>query len=90
MAAGYDLKIAASAQRTLSRLPEPAIAAIIEFVTGSLLANPKRLGTPLQFELEGYRSARRGPYRIIYRIDDAARIVRVVRIDHRSDVYRPR
>ena len=33
-------------------------------------------------------SARRGAYRVIYRIDDDALAVHVVRIDHRADVYR--
>jgi mRNA-degrading endonuclease RelE of RelBE toxin-antitoxin system len=27
---------------------------------------------------------------VVYRIDEPARIVHVVRIDHRADVYRPR
>jgi mRNA-degrading endonuclease RelE of RelBE toxin-antitoxin system len=35
----------------------------------------------------GYHSARRGAYRMIYRIDETERIVHVVRIDHRADVY---
>jgi mRNA-degrading endonuclease RelE of RelBE toxin-antitoxin system len=33
-------------------------------------------------------SARRGTYRIIYRIDDKNRIVTVVDVSHRLDVYR--
>ena len=45
---------------------------------------------PLSRELAGYHSARRGAYRIVYRIDEAAGVVHVVRIDHRSDVYRTR
>jgi mRNA interferase RelE/StbE len=32
--------------------------------------------------------ARRVTYRIIYRIDDKARTVTVVDVDHRRDVYR--
>ncbi|HEY2507582.1 MAG TPA: type II toxin-antitoxin system RelE/ParE family toxin [Streptosporangiaceae bacterium] len=35
-------------------------------------------------------SARRGDYRVIYRIDDARREVTVIAVEHRSDVYRPR
>jgi len=31
---------------------------------------------------------RRGTYRIIYRIDDKNRVVTVVDVDHRRDVYR--
>jgi mRNA-degrading endonuclease RelE of RelBE toxin-antitoxin system len=34
-------------------------------------------------------TARRGSYRIIYRIDDKARTVTVVDVDHRNDVYKP-
>jgi len=32
-------------------------------------------------------SARRGTYRIIYRVDDKNRVVTVVDVDHRSDVH---
>ena len=85
----YELKFAASAERMLARLPEFAAAAIVEFVTAPLVENPQRVGKPLGIELLGYYSARRGAYRVAYRIEDN-RIVRVVRIDHRADVYRPR
>jgi pSer/pThr/pTyr-binding forkhead associated (FHA) protein len=47
-------------------------------------------GKPLSRELAGYHFARRGAYRVVYRIDDAARMVHVVRIDHRSSAYRTR
>ncbi|MGZ6589637.1 MAG: type II toxin-antitoxin system RelE family toxin [Solirubrobacteraceae bacterium] len=33
-------------------------------------------------------SASRGTYRVIYRIDDKARVVTVVDVAHRRDVYR--
>jgi mRNA-degrading endonuclease RelE of RelBE toxin-antitoxin system len=56
----------------------------------AIASSPQRLGKPLRFELEGYLSARRGPYRIIYRIDDATRSITVVAVAHRADVYRPR
>jgi len=47
-------------------------------------------GQPLMRDLAGYRSARRGAYRVVYRIDDAARTVHAVRIDHRSSMYQTR
>jgi mRNA-degrading endonuclease RelE of RelBE toxin-antitoxin system len=65
-------------------------AAIVEFLVGPLLEAPERVGKPLQRELAGYHSARRGAYRIVYRILDDDRVVRVVRIEHRADVYRSR
>jgi mRNA interferase RelE/StbE len=86
----YKLLVAASAERMLRRLPETAASAMVEFMTGPLVENPMRVGKPLMFDLEGYLSARRGPYRVIYRVDEAERSVRVVRVEHRADVYRTR
>mgnify|MGYP006376936991 CR=1 FL=1 len=63
-------------------------AAIVEFMLGPLVENPYRIGGPLQRELAGLRSARRGAYRIIYQIHDDEHLVVVHRIDHRSTVYR--
>ena len=62
----------------------------MEFLCGSLAASPHRVGEPLKLRLEGLRSARRGDYRVIYRIDDERRLVTVIAIEHRSDIYRPR
>ncbi len=66
------------------------MSAILGFVYGDLAAHPRRVGKPLRRELAGSFSARRGPYRILYDIDDATQTVRILRVDHRSDVYRPR
>jgi mRNA interferase RelE/StbE len=79
-----------TAQRDLQRLPEKVVTAVAEFVYGALAANPHRDGRVLQLELVGRHSARRGSYRVIYRIDDVQRRVRVENVDHRSDVYRRR
>jgi mRNA-degrading endonuclease RelE of RelBE toxin-antitoxin system len=86
----WRLEVAASAERSLSRLTESAAAAIVEFMLGPLLDAPSRVGKPLQRELTGYWSARRGAYRVIYRLDPDDEVVTVVRIEHRSDVYRRR
>ena len=86
----FELRLAPSAERTLRRLPESVSAAIVQFATGPLLEEPFRVGKQLRRELAGYHVARRGDYRVIYRIDETAVAVRVVRIDHRADIYRPR
>jgi mRNA interferase RelE/StbE len=80
----------AASRRALTRLPEKAAMAVVEFLYGSLAENPHRAGKPLKFGLEGLRSARRGDYRVIYCIDDNARQVTVVAVEHRSDIYLPR
>jgi mRNA-degrading endonuclease RelE of RelBE toxin-antitoxin system len=74
-----------SSKRALRPLPEKVGAAAIEFSYGPLAHDPGRVGKPLRFELEGLHSARRGDFRIIYRISEQ---VTVIAIEHRSDVYR--
>jgi mRNA interferase RelE/StbE len=86
----WQLEVAPSAERTLARLSDRVAAAIVEFMVGPLVEDPTRVGKPLQRELAGYWSARRGSYRIVYGLDKSRREVRVVRIEHRSDVYRNR
>jgi mRNA interferase RelE/StbE len=88
--AGYAIAWTAPARRALRRVPEKVASAVVEFCYGSLAANPYRAGKPLRLGLEGLHSARRGDYRVIYRIDDQAQRVDVVAIEHRADVYRPR
>ena len=84
----YRLLVASSAERALARLPEKAAAAVVEFATRALVDAPRAVGHPVQRELSGLWAARRGPYLVIYEIDEDARIVSVLRVDHRADVYR--
>ena len=85
MAEQYEVAWTPTAKRALQRLPEKVATAAIEFIYGPLASNPQRVGKALRFDLEGLHSARRGSYRIIYRID--ARVT-IVAIEHRADVYR--
>jgi mRNA interferase RelE/StbE len=52
------------------------------------MGNPQRVGKRLHAPLDDRHSARRGTYRVIYRIDDAERTVPVVDIAPRRDAYR--
>jgi len=70
-------------------LPEKAAAAIAETIS-AIAENPHRLGRPLRLDLEGVYAARRGPYRVLYEIDDGRRLVTVLAVGHRADIYRPR
>ncbi|MGH2833984.1 MAG: type II toxin-antitoxin system RelE family toxin [Solirubrobacteraceae bacterium] len=87
--AQWEVLVAPPARRQIDRLPISVATAVLETLN-AIVSNPRRLGKPLRFELERYLSARRGPYRIIYRIDDAARSVTIVAVAHRADAYRPR
>jgi len=63
-------------------------SAVVEFMTGALIENPQRVGKPLRGQLAGIHSARRGTYRVLYRIADEAHEVVVLRVEHRRDAYR--
>lgn len=82
------MRVMGPARRQIERLPTAVAAAVIETLD-AIAANPRRLGKPLRFELEGCWSARRGPYRIVYRLDDETRRVSILAVGHRADVYRP-
>jgi len=85
----WDVQLTAPARRQLDRLPNSVAAVVVETL-GAIAGNPRRLGKPLRFELEACWSVRRGPYRIVYWIDDEARTVLVVAVAHRADAYRSR
>lgn len=76
-----------TARRQLRRLPERYAAAVVGLLP-AIAANPKRLGKPLRFELEGRWAARRGPYRVIYALEQESRTVTVLAVAHRADAYR--
>ncbi|WP_226344850.1 type II toxin-antitoxin system RelE family toxin [Agilicoccus flavus] len=83
-----ELVLAPPASRAIqSCLPEAVAAAVVEFLTGALIDNPRRVGKALTGELTGIHSARRGTYRILYRINEQDREVVVLRIEHRRDAY---
>ena len=63
--------------------------ACLEFIDGPLAENPQRVGKPLDPPFQGLHAARRGNYRVMYRIDSNANTVEILRVDHRADVYRP-
>jgi mRNA-degrading endonuclease RelE of RelBE toxin-antitoxin system len=69
-------------------LPIAAAFAVYAFLDGPLRQDPWRVSKPPHNELEGFRGARRGEYRVILSIDEERRMVEVVRIDHRADAYR--
>lgn len=84
----YEVRFQAAARRAISeRLPESVAAAVIEFCDSALALSPRRVGKPLFGPLAGCYGARRGTYRIVYRVDDQSQIVEVLDIDHRSDIY---
>jgi mRNA interferase RelE/StbE len=87
---GYELVLTAPARRAVTdRLPEAVASAVIDFLTTALVEQPLRVGKPLRGQLAGIWSARRGTYRILYRVDEELKEIVVLRIEHRRDAYGP-
>ncbi|TPW72310.1 type II toxin-antitoxin system RelE/ParE family toxin [Schumannella sp. 10F1B-5-1] len=85
----YEVVFSRTAKRAIAEeLPEGVAAAALEFILGPLAENPRRVGKPLRSPFEGLHSARRGEYRVIYRIEDRKLIVQVASVSHRRDAYR--
>ena len=91
-AAPWDLVVAGPARGAIDRLPEKIALAVLDYLVGPLLEKSHRVGKPLRGDLAvaGLHSARVGAYRIVYEISEINRTVRVISIDHRADIYRPR
>jgi mRNA interferase RelE/StbE len=85
----WRVAIAGTAARDIEQLPERYATAVVELLP-KLAENPQRLGKPLRFELEGKWVARRGPYRVIYSLDERAQLLTVIAVAHRADAYRAR
>lgn len=58
---------------------------MIEFLAGALCTDPLRVGKPLAVPIAGCHGARRGTYRIIYRVDVDQWVVQVLDIYDRSN-----
>lgn len=87
----YDIRFQPAARRAIShRLPEAVAAAVLEFCDAALAVSPHWVGKPLFGPLAGCHGARRGTYRIVYRIAEDTRTVHVLDIDHRADIYNRR
>lgn len=86
--ASWSVHFSPTAIRALDRLPLKVAKAIAEFITGTLPTDPNRLSKPLSFEFAGWRVARRGDYRVAFRILEDDRVVLIGRIEHRAHIYR--
>lgn len=64
-------------------------AAVFEFVDGPFRSNPYRLGKELRGPLAGSWSARRGSFRVTYRLPAEKQTIIVTAVLHRRDAYLP-
>jgi mRNA interferase RelE/StbE len=89
VSAPYMVVFSRQARRNLhENLPLDVAAAAMATIDGIITASPHRAGKPLDEPFDGYYSARRGTYRVIYRINEDKHTVEIHSIRHRRDAYR--
>ena len=88
--AEWSVQFAPAAVRALERLPFKIASAVVEFCTRTLPTDPYRMTQPLRRELEGWRVARRGDYRVTIKILEDEGTLLVGWIEHRANIYRGR
>ena len=84
----YRVVLKRDAERELRRIPQPDLQRIVRKIA-ALASEPRPVGSQKLSTLERYR-LRQGDWRIAYEIDDQARLVTVVKIGNRREVYRRR
>ena len=87
----WTIEFAPEAVRELKHLDRQAVRRVIRFLEERLAEheNPAVLGERLQgVRFTGLTRFRVGNYRIIAEIDEVIRIVLVVRVAHRREVYK--
>ena len=84
----YEVVFTRSARRALEQeLPEKVATAALQFIMGPLRDHPRKVGKPLREPLAPLFAARRGEYRVIYRIIDQRLVIEVVSVVHRRDAH---
>lgn len=84
--AAYEVLIVRSAEREIERLPLAIRRLLVGRIRG-LAERPHPVGSEKLSGSDTHR-IRQSAYRAVYRIDDAARVVTILRVAHLSDVYR--
>ncbi len=84
----YRLRATGRALRELKTLP-PRIEGRLRDAIEDLAHEPRPPGCKKLRGGTGWR-VRVGDYRVIYQVDDSARVVIVLRAGHRRDIYRGR
>ena len=83
----HEVCIEQTAERDLRRLPAKEFERIIPQIR-ALTDSPRPAGSRKIVGSKSDWRIRIGNYRVIYEIDDAARVVRIMRVRHRSEAYR--
>jgi mRNA interferase RelE/StbE len=85
--AAYTIDVRPRARRSLRQLDPSALKAIAEIIDG-LATDPRPAGFLPLTGHRPYLRVRSGDYRVIYTVDDRARVVTIAAVGHRREIYR--
>ena len=85
--ARYRISIKPSAVREIEAIPQKKVRQRVVSRIRALADDPRRSGCEKLTGHDRYR-VRQGQHRIVYSVEDDALVVYVVKVGHRSDVYR--
>ncbi|OAV64169.1 Toxin RelE [Bacteroidales bacterium Barb6XT] len=83
----YNVIIGKKAQKALNKLPTEYYRLILKRLL-SLEQNPRPFGYCKLSDFDNRYRIRTGDYRVVYSIKDDVLTVEVIKIDHRSEVYK--
>ncbi|MDZ4662874.1 MAG: type II toxin-antitoxin system RelE/ParE family toxin [Pseudomonadota bacterium] len=83
----YKIEYVVATKKDLSSISKSNKEQIRKAIEKKLATNPIEFGKPLQYSLRGLRRLRVGDYRIIFQIEEKKKVVLVVKIGHRKEVY---
>ncbi len=82
----YSLRVKKSAEKELRALPKPDLKRVVRRI-GALADDPRPRDCRKLSGEERYR-IRQGDWRVVYGTDEERRLVEIVKIGHRKDIYR--
>jgi mRNA interferase RelE/StbE len=85
--AAYAIDVRPRARRSLRQL-DPSVRETVAQVIDGLAADPRPAGFLPLTGRRPYLRVRSGDYRVIYTVDDSARVVTIAAVGHRREIYR--
>jgi mRNA interferase RelE/StbE len=85
--ASYEIQISRTASRAIRSLPSDMRVRVVRAID-LLVSDARPPGTEKLRGFDRVYRMRVGQHRVIYEVDDESRLVRVIRVGHRRDVYR--
>ncbi len=83
----FKVEYLASVRDDLKEISKADRNRIQKAIETKLVLNPIEFGKPLQYSLKGLRRLRVGDHRVVFKIEEQTKVILIVKIGHRKEVY---